>query len=104
SCAAQKCLIGINPDSVASHRSTGGPYTVSRPLRGETEYIVSLRPELDQYSVAQEIACRLHGKVGYIYSNFKDFTLYGVSESDIKRVAPMPEVISVAKSVGHPID
>jgi hypothetical protein len=103
-CAAQKCSTTINPDSVTFYRSKPGPYAVSRPLHGETEYIITIRPELDQYTVAHVISCRVHGKIGYINGNFKTFSLYAIRESDVDRIKKMPEVVSVEKSVGHPLD
>ena len=103
-CAAQKCSTAINPDSVTYYRSKPGPYTVSRPLRDETEYIITIRPELDQYDVAYAVSCRVHAKIGYINGNFKTFTLYAISESDVDRVRKMPEVVSVAKSVSLKLD
>jgi hypothetical protein len=94
----------IDPDSVALYRKRPGPYTVSRPLHGEMEYLVTIRAELDQYDVAYAISCRVHGKIGYINGNFKTFTIYAISESDAERIKLMPEVVSVAKNVFFKID
>ena len=43
----------------------------------------------------------MQGKIGYINGNFKTFTLYAISESDVRRIKEMPDVVSVEKSVGQ---
>lgn len=91
-------------DTAAVLAGTGPWIITHRPAQDAPEYYVELKPEFDQRKYAFVIASRVGGKVGYIYSNFRAFSIHTIPDSMVAKIRQMPEVLSVVKSTMFRLD
>ncbi len=78
--------------------TTPGPLDVSHPPLGAIIYEVDLKPGFDQEASAKKISKEIGGRIATVFWNFRAFTIYDISESDVAKIRQMPEVEAITKS------
>lgn len=104
SCIPRTRHVVAPADSLQEAKLRHEPYRVSWPPAREAEYIVTVRSQFDHYVVAETIARRVGGRIGYMYANFNIFSVYGISKTCLAVLKRMPEVLSVENSVFFKLD
>lgn len=90
-------ISGAAPTSSAS-----GPRLVSRPEPGESQYLVVVRDDIDNYRFADSVAALLNARIGWLFAGFNGFSLRHLSPSALERLRKMPEVIRAETVADQP--